>query len=251
MAPLSGLRAWITRPPAAAEASAERWREQGAETLVHPLLRIEALDLEPALRQRLREADFDVVVLSSGNAARHLVRTLGDTDAKGRPWPVAAVGGATARQAEALGLDLRHVSARATASDLAGELLRQNRPRRVLLPGSDLQRPTLARRLEEGGVEVVPLTLFRTRSVDALADAVVAALREGRLDLLVAYSPSAVDAWRSRRPQGVDLPLAAIGETTASRVRELGLELVAVPDAPGEGPLLDAVARWWRGDRNA
>lgn len=251
MDPLSGLRVWITRPGSASETSAERWRRQGADVLVRPLLRLEALELDPDRRRELLDLEFDLVVLSSANAARHLVRALGGRDPQGRPWPVAAVGPATARQAEALGLDLAFVSSRATASDLADELLDDDPPRRVLLPGSDRQRPTLARRLEAGGVEVVELTLFRTRGVDELGEDVCVRLREGTLDLLVAYSPSAVDAWHALRPPATELSLAAIGETTAARVRELGLPLIAVPAAPGEDALLDAVGRWWDGMRDA
>lgn len=251
MASLAGLRVWITRPGTAARASAERWRARGAEVLAHPLLRIESLDLDDDLRARALEPPADLVVLSSPNAAEHLVRALGATAPGGEPWPVAAVGPATARRAGALGLSVRHVAARATGADLAAELCEGGPPRRVLLPGSDRQRPTLARALEAAGTEVVILTLFRTVFVDALGDELLERLRAGGLDLLVAYSPSAVDAWVERRPEGVELPLAAIGSTTAERVRAHGLDLVAVPASPGEEALLDAVAGWWDEARRA
>jgi uroporphyrinogen-III synthase len=139
---------------------------------------------------------------------------------------------------------------------------------RVLIPQSDLVAPTLAEGLDARGWDVDTVTAYRT--VDYPADpshrltaplvsgepageeaaAVVLApaeangeLTAGRIDAVVAASPSA-----ARRIHAVLHPLdatalIAIGEPTAAELRALGLVVGATAATPTPEGIVDAVAR--------
>ena len=139
---------------------------------------------------------------------------------------------------------------------------------RVLIPQSDIAAPTLAEGLDARGWDVETITAYRTvdypadpdlRLVAGLAagepageeaPAVVLApgeanaeLQAGRLDAVVAASPSA-----ARRIHAVLSPLdatalIAIGEPTAGELNRLGLAVGATAATPTPEGVVDAVAR--------
>lgn len=138
---------------------------------------------------------------------------------------------------------------------------------RVLLPQSDLAAPTLADGLDERGWSVDTVTAYRTvdypadpalRLVASLAlgeaagqeapavvlhpDDANAELAAGRLDAVVAASPSA-----ARRIQAVLAPLEAtrliaIGEPTAAELARLGMPAAATAVTPTPEGIVEAVA---------
>ena len=145
-------------------------------------------------------------------------------------------------------------------------------PVRVLLPQSDIAAETLAEGLIAHGCEVETVVAYRTVDYPAAesrrltarlligtadgepagqaAPAVVLTpdeasgeLAAGRLDAVVAASPSA-----ARRIHAVLRPLdatalIAIGEPTAAELRALGLDAAATASTPTPGGIVDAVAR--------
>jgi uroporphyrinogen-III synthase len=149
----------------------------------------------------------------------------------------------------------------AAGADGAGTL-------RVLIPQSDLAAPTLAEGLDGRGWDVDTVTAYRTvdypadpalRLVASLAagepagqearavvlgpDEANGELAAGRIDAIVAASPSA-----ARRILAVLRPLeatrlVAIGEPTAAELRGLGLAVGATAATPTPEGIVDAVAR--------
>lgn len=134
---------------------------------------------------------------------------------------------------------------------------------RILLPQSDLAAPTLAEGLEERGWAVEAVIAYRT--VDYPADparrliaelavgtepspAVVlspedanAELAEGRLNAVVAASPSAARRiHETLRPLDATR-LVAIGQPTAEELRSLGLGVAATAAQPTPEGIVDAV----------
>ncbi|WP_077490018.1 uroporphyrinogen-III synthase [Sinomonas mesophila] len=139
---------------------------------------------------------------------------------------------------------------------------------RVLLPQSDLAAPTLADGLRAHGCAVETVVAYRTvdyPAAEALrltaelaagepagqaAPAVVLGpdeangeLAAGRLDAVVAASPSAAQRIHAvLRPLGATA-LIAIGEPTAAELRALGLTAAATASTPTPRGIVDAVAR--------
>jgi uroporphyrinogen-III synthase len=136
---------------------------------------------------------------------------------------------------------------------------------RVLLPQSDLAAPTLADGLEGRGWAVEAVTAYRT--VDYPADperrltaelavgaeaspAVVlspeeanAELAGGRLDAIVAASPSAARRIHETLHPLDGTELIAIGEPTAAELRSRGLIVAAVAAKPTPAGIVEAVVQ--------
>jgi uroporphyrinogen-III synthase len=81
----------IIRPQPGADATAKRARDAGFEPIIMPLFAIEPLPLQITL-----PADYDAILLTSGNA----VRALGKAPKQLEGLPLYAVGAATARALE-------------------------------------------------------------------------------------------------------------------------------------------------------
>jgi uroporphyrinogen-III synthase len=255
-APLAGLRVWLTRAEPEITTSARVWRRSGAEVIASPTVEFRFRDPDEGERAALaaaaERAESCVVAMVSPRAAEHFVRAFGEQDARGRIWRVAAVGRATAARAVELGLDLRRTAKRALGSVLAEEIVRLA-PTTVVLPSSDRRRPEIGQALRSAGIDVLDLVVHRTEPVDALPPGLRELLAAGGVDLITAYSPSALEfvgviAAAERNAVG-RMAIAALGPTTAQRARALGLRVVAAPDHPGEDALIDEVARWWRSAR--
>jgi uroporphyrinogen-III synthase len=84
----------------------------------------------------------------------------------------------------------------------------------VGLPRGHLGDPTLQRRLEAAGLDVVTLVLYETVSLPWSADA--------EIDAIVLASPSAVRALPERVAAGATL--VTLGPSTSGAVRALGLQ---------------------------
>lgn len=82
--------------------------------------------------------------------------------------------------------------------------------------------------------EIISRQVYRTESIDPPND---------RVDAIVFASPSAVDGWfRTRDVSG--LVVAAIGETTAQRLQQLGVTADVVPESPRFGELARGLAAY-------
>ncbi len=245
---LRGLRVWVTRPVAQAAASAKRWQARGATVHLAPLIGIHPLELSPDQRRACEDFGPDCVVLSSPNVAEHFARVFSPQSPGAAAWRCAAVGSRTAARAEELGLRVEMVASRATAEDLAAELLAHPVGQRYLLPGGDRQRPVLAERLGAGGASTLRCTLYSNRSLEVGGEE-VERLRDFEPQVVAFYSPSAVESLVKQPPAMRACPTviawATVGETTAAAARRHGLDPVLSPDSPGEGPLIEEVERWW------
>lgn len=251
--PLDGLRVWITRPEPALSPSVIAWRRHGATVVGAPTVEVRACDplaheTEALIAALERHAEA-LVVLPSPRAADHFARAFGAMDAQGRVWRVAVLGEATARRARAAGLEPILTASRALGAVLAREIVAACAPALVLLPSSDRRRPELGAALRSAGVEVVDLTVHRTLPVASLPAAARQALTTTGLDLLTAYSPSALGFCQSLDATGTallrEVAVAALGPTTAAAARDLGLRVAIEPDDPSEEALLAATAAWW------
>ncbi|RIL02046.1 MAG: hypothetical protein DCC71_16870, partial [Proteobacteria bacterium] len=126
--------------------------------------------------------------------------------------------------------------------------------RRLLVPQGTLARETLVRGLREAGAAVDAITVYETVPADVDAPALCAALVAGELDALTFASPSAAqrfagcldDAALAAARRAV---VAAIGETTASALRALGLPPHVIPDEASAQSLVEALARRFAASR--
>ena len=128
-----------------------------------------------------------------------------------------AVGPGTASALERGGGKVEVVGRPAGAEGLANRFLAQfgapsESPEAVGLPGGNLSRPTLRRRLEPTGVPVQPLVVYETVPLVWRADPEV--------DVIVLSSPSAVQALPE--PVGRRATLVTLGSSTSHEARLRG-----------------------------
>lgn len=245
---LARLRPWITRPEPDLARSGVAWSDRGSSPLLFPTLSIEVLPVDPDGAARLRGLGADTVLaLVSPRAAMHWCALPERELGVGGGWKAAAIGERSAAVARAAGLTVDLVAPIATGACLAEEILGRWPSCTVVLPSSDRRRPELGDALRAGGVAVIDIEVHRTVPVPTLDASLERTLREGRVDLIVAYSPSALlflDALPADHPAR-RLPVAAMGETTAAAARSREMEVVAAPRQPGEEALLHEVSTWW------
>ena len=196
-----------------AEPLAEHLRAEGFEVQHCPLVRIEPFEGPP-----VRVADYDWVVLTSGNAVECLLARL-----EGDLPRVAAIGPRTADALRERGVEPDLVPRESTQEGLAAEFPRP--PGRVLFAGAEGARDVLAKQL---GADTLPL--YRTVELRPQ--------RFPEVDVVVLASPSAVRALAALRR---DVQCVAIGPITAAEARRLGLTVAAEAESPTPEEIARAV----------
>lgn len=273
-----GARILVARSPDRAAELVTALRSAGTEPLLLPLI-----DFELASDQHSLDVAFDALgagayawlVVSSVTTVQALeikAAERGTTLSRWLPGSllVATVGPATRRFLESCGVPVDL----APTGQQSGTGLTEIWPEHqgsVLLPQADIADPRLRRGLEARGACVQAVTAYRTvdypadpgRSLAAALPApqpgpgptpdhgaavltpaqAQAEIRAGRLDAVVAASPSA-----ARRIQQDLAPLGscrfvAIGRSTAAAAESLGLTVASVAEKPTASGLVDAVLR--------
>lgn len=263
--PLFGLRVLVTRVRSQSGDMLHALRSFGAEPVVAPMIRLEALTapadqaaLDAALAGLEGEA-YDAIVFASGNAVRFTVARarergidLGDISAR-----VICGGPLTAQAALDAGLPVHLVPpASAGAGDarvLLEEIEKHLTPRglRFLVPRSQIGGDVLREGLEAAGAQVETVTAYQTLPPSDTGLAVGEQLRAGTLPVLSFTSPSTVrhlieplDA-PAREALSASL-IAAVGPTTAAALKAEGFAADVVPKLPGGLALVDALVEYAR-----
>ncbi len=244
----------VTRPVDQAEGLADALRAAGYEPVIAPMLRVGPGDgpaIEKAL-ERLRDGRFDWVVFSSANA----VNALAERDAElsrrltgassGERVRVAAVGPRTAARLREIGITPDLVADQSDAAGLVASMTTERMEgRRVWLPQGNLARPDLAEGLAGLGAEVETTVVYSVTPPDTIDEDVRRRLVGGGIAALTFASPSAadhlLDLLRADRGRLADIPAVCIGQTTATRVRELGLTVAAVATEASDAGMIAAL----------
>ena len=244
--PLAGKRIAVTRARHQAPPLEAVIRACGGEPILYPCIAIvPPTDRRPLADCLRRLAEFDWLLLTSGNTARAIAECLA---ALRHPLPdatmrVAAAGAATAAEARRrLACEVQHVPAEYGAGQLARSLPLHGSPR-VLLPQSDLADATTAELLRARGADVTTVTAYRTVLAEGGAP-LPAMIGRGEIDALTFTSPSAVAFFRQRcpRPDALQLPAACIGPATTAAAREQGFARLIMPDQPAVSDMIAALA---------
>lgn len=233
--PLAGKRVLVTRAEEQAGPLVELLREQGADVIAIPAIRIEPLSPSPALDRCLgRLAKYQWLILTSANGVAALaarMRELGIEAAAFARMQSVAVGSATADAMRKLGLRVDIVPEKYEAAFVVGAIKHLVAGQNVLLV-----RGTLAR-------DVIPVALVEAAAWVDIADAYqtvispesVAQIREVFAsatppEIVTFTSSSTVDNFiRLMRAAGYETKLdallaASIGPITSATLLEYGWE---------------------------
>lgn len=176
------MRVLITRPMMDADRTAERLRALGHHALIDPVI-----EIEPLVPQTVLGEDFAGLVFTSANAAR--IAAKPDVLKPLLSLPVFAVGTHTAEVARDCGF--QNVAAAAGDVNALGELLAASlpAPSRVLHVAGEDRAGDLPAALVRAHIGVETLVIYRARASAALRDATRDALRSGRIDAVLHFSP--------------------------------------------------------------
>ena len=231
--PLAGKRVVITRAVEQAREFKERLENLGATVLLLPAVSFsepaDASELDRAIRSL---GSFDWILFTSANAVRFFTgrrNKLGIVSGEKTKPRCAAVGPATASVAAAEGFTIDYVAKEFLGTALAGELNAAVAGKRVLLPRSERAGRELPAALKAAGANVTEVVAYHTGGVGAAEPGVMDAMREGRVDVVSFFSPSAVENLRGELGDevlmalGERAALAAVGPVTATAMQKAGL----------------------------
>jgi len=250
---LHGKRVVITRAKEQSEDLFRGLLALDAVPICAPLIRFAPADASGPLDVALRNLDdFDWLFLTSQNALRFVLeraRVLGiSLTQQATAIRVAAVAPVTAAAAEKAGLAVSYVSMKHQGIGLAEELGPQLQGRRVLLPRSDKADRELPEALRKVGAEVVDLIAYHTLETQTEENKLPDIVRQGEMDAIVFYSPSAVhrflDILRSEQTEMAKRKtlFVAIGPVTAAALRESGVKRIAQAADTATGAVLEALS---------
>jgi uroporphyrinogen III methyltransferase / synthase len=249
---LEGRRIVITRAAEQAKELRERLEELGAEVLSLPLIRFLEVENKSDLDRAIRSlGDFDWLIFTSTNAVTFFLercRALGVPTNSVSP-KIAAVGRATesALNGEALSASL--VPAEFNGAALAREFGPAIAGRTVLLPRSDRAGEELPAALRRVGATVTEVIAYRTAGPDKFDQRLVQAIRDGQVDAVTFFSPSAFREFRnlmdtaSFRNLSSRLAFAAVGPVTAEAIRGAGLPVAIEAGEATVASLIAALER--------
>ena len=250
--PLEGKRIVVTRSLDQSRDLLARLEAMGATVLLFPAVSFsEPADTSDLDRVIQSLSDFDWLLFTSANAARFFAgrcRKLGVQPESDGGYRCAAVGPATAGAVAMEGFSVDHVAQEFVGSALARELSACLRGQKVLLPRSDRARPDLPTTLRSLGAEVREVVAYQTGGVGAVEPAVLEAVREGHVDAISFFSPSAVENMRAELGEevfarlGNKIALASVGPVTAAALRNAGLPVAIEAPLATAGSMASAIA---------
>ena len=249
--PLFGRTIVVTRAREQASDSAKLFAERGARVIQFPTIKIAPMadyaELDEAVKNMAR---YGWVVFTSVNGVRFFRERLDACGLDARALggvKVAAIGPATAKAVEAMGIKPDLVPSSYVAEGVAEAMLALGMEgKRVLLPRAKEAREVLPETLRAAGAEVDVIAAYENIPSDENRQQVMEALEAGELDCVTFGSSSTVRNFLAAIPAEVikahpEVKLAAIGPVTAETMRELGFEPDIQPEKFSIPALADAV----------
>lgn len=213
----------------------ERAGIKGIRIDISPFIRTEAVDSMDVQQEiAVAETMKATVVFSSANA----VEAVASFATEGLPvWDIFCVGGKTADRAGSC-FPSSHIAGKEdSAAELAGKILEESEADEVLFFCGDQRRDELPDILRDGGIEVNEIIVYRTVAIPH---------KIGKnYDGVMFYSPSGVKSFFSCNTLPPDIPLFAIGNTTATAIRNICSNPVLIPGHPARESLVDEVIDYY------
>lgn len=236
--PLAGKTIVVTRAIGQSGKLVEELTARQAKVIQLPVLSFSPPeDFSPMDAALARMNSFDWIIFTSANAVQAVERRMeelglspGSTADRLR---AAAVGPATAEEAEHAGFSVDYVAATHNGASLAAELKPELKGKCVFLPRSDRASTDLPDALRCYAEEVTEAIAYRTLPASGTdRDKAADSLRAG-VDGILFFSPSAVHNFvelagkeRVKALQGIAV-MVAIGPTTAMALTAAGFQRIA------------------------
>ena len=215
----------------------------GYDVLHAALIAVELLSPEKwGVHDDGRIMQVNSLALTSPRAVRALAN-IGNTHASTLAYlkslPAFCLSNATAELAKSLGFDVRDAASK-TAGDLGRFIAKQEVVSPVLFPCGNQRRDELPDTLRSAGLEVLEVVTYQSQALDAnAAGHLVHSIMAAKPEVCVLFSPSgARELARLFDSRFIStMKVVAIGPTTASEMKKLGLNCAHVCEAPNADSL--------------
>jgi uroporphyrinogen-III synthase len=245
----------VTRERKHAKKTVAEIEKRGGRALLFPTIRIApATNREDAARAIRQLELYDWMVFTSSNTVDCFDELFGaPSDALGG-CRVAAIGDSTAEALRRRGIPVDLVPGKFSAKGLLEAFAAENiAGMRFLQPCSRIAREELPEGLKTLGAKVDRVVVYDTVPNDELdPDPIRRGLETNGIDCLTFFSPSAFDFFIKIVGTGAlrlirerNIPVAAIGPTTARAVEAGGISNVILPHMAGDESLLESIAAYF------
>jgi len=229
--PLSGLRVLVGRARHQASALSSGLKVLGADVIEIPFIEIRKPQSYKPLDTALKKInEYDWLILTSVNGVEALadrMKKLRFNPAAFHQVKVAAIGPATRKQIEALGLKVAVVPRRYIAESVVESLRGKVEGKRVLLARAKVARDVIPRELRKMGAKVDVVEAYETVVPTSSRMNLRAVIRDTkRSPNLVCFTSSSTVRNFVQLLRGQEVPqhtkFASIGPVTSRTLRELG-----------------------------
>lgn len=222
---------WFTRELTEAEISAVK--ESGIKPVIHPLVEINPFPAEKILKATKSLPKPDAIAFTSKNGVEAFLRIKSLLKDFADGTPMYCLGNATAEKLLEIGLDCT-VANEPTGAGLATLIANEISPGAIVWHFcSTIKRPETGDTLRDAGLSYIPIESYETRGLPE------AGLPGEAFDAVVFYSPSVVRAFAKMNPSiPENVPLCAIGPTTAGELKNCGYSGILVSEHPSTESLI-------------
>ena len=226
---------------------------RGAHTLSVPSIRFTDPDSWAACDDAIhRIRKYDAFLFTSRNAVVYFLKRIEVTSPSAKEVlahrRVHAVGEKTNQALAEAGIRALTNPDASTAEGIAESIGIDAAGKCFLFPKSDIARDILSSALRELNAMVDEVVVYKTAPPDGRdLDKIRSALRDGEIDAILFFSPSAVRNFTQMIGTAhlADLPIGVIGPTTADAVRQAGLSVSVVSETPATEALCDSLDRFF------
>lgn len=242
---LAGKTIVVTRPQNRGDKLTAMLNTRSARVIFFPTIDIVPPESWETCDRAIAEiGTFDVVVWTSANAVRMFCSrcvTIGANPRELDGLRMVAVGPVTREALREFGLSAEIFNDVRAAEDLNRHLTFNHR--RVLFPRGDKAMGRLPEGLRQQQNEVTDVIVYRTQKAQP-PDA-VSLRRVSNADAVVFFSPSSFENFIECQPPSDQTVLAAIGPTTAQRIRNAGYRCAVVSEKADVESLVSALENYF------
>lgn len=266
MSRLKGKTIVITRPQAQSQDIIQSLESRGANPYLFPVIETVRMEELSQLDLALHKLEtYDWILFTSVNTVMFFFEYIEKIDNKEdiyahiKQKKVAAIGPKTANALKSKGLNIPSLPTSFMQEGLVDYLKQQTRPRmKVLFPKAKFTREFLREQLQELGLVVDEIVIYKTVAVDKGKDSFLEKLKCGELDVITFTSSSTVrhfmaifednNGGPSFREYVKHLVIACIGPVTAQTARDLNLPIHVEAEHYTVDGLIEALENYYKED---
>lgn len=238
---LKNLKVVIPRPIEQADEFSNKLIELGAEPILFPLIKVEAINKKPLVKL-FNNNSFDWIIFTSSAAVRFFFDVISPNEIKNK---IAVVGTQTQKVVESYGLKVTFVPSAATAKKLVKEIP-LNKGEKVLIPRSKIAGNAIIDLLKKRGINVTIHETYNNTPIEYDIDEI-----HQKINVLTDYitftSASTVKGfYKQIKKAGINIleqKLVSIGPSTTKAANDLGIKIDATAETHNVEGLIEAIIK--------